>query len=244
MTIRTVGALMNDAFAFYKAHWKILGSITLIPGALQAVVAYFSIIQEQTSPGLLSIILLAVVIVALTLSIISAASLILAVENPSRYENPIEALKAGMKFFLPMLWIMAISALVYLGGLLLFIIPGIIFAIWFAFSYFTLVFEGKRGWAAMQASKAYVTGRWFPVAGRILAVIVVMIALSFIVEFVLAFIAPTKAIHNGLSALISSLYSPFMLIYMYYMYQDLKGMSASVAPAEETEVVSAPAATV
>jgi hypothetical protein len=223
MTIRSTGALFNDAFAFYKSHAKLLIGITIFPGALQAIVSYLAPIEGQAASGLVSgILLIIALVVAVAVSIVSVAALVLATADPMKYRNPIEALEAGGMFFLPMLWVMVLSVLAYMGGFLLLIIPGIIFAVWFAFSYFTLVLEGKRGTDAMKTSKGYVRGRWWPVAGRIFAVIVVMLAVSFIVEVLLGMVMPTKSLHNAVSALISSLYSPFMLVYMYFMYHDLK----------------------
>ncbi len=235
MTIRSTGALFNTAFAFYKAHWKLLVGITLIPGVLQAIVSYLAPAEGQVAPAFVpGALLLVAVIITVAVSIISAAALVLAAADPSRYQSPVDAIKAGSRFFLPMLWVMVLTALALMGGFILFIIPGLIFAVWFAFSYFTLILEGKRGAEAMKASKAYVEGHWWQVAGRIGAVALVMIALSIILDFLLAMLMPTQALHKAASALISSLFSPFMLVYMYSMYQDLKAVPSIEIPKAAT----------
>ena len=62
-----------------------------------------------------------------------------------------------------------LQSLVILGGLLLFIIPGIIFWVWYCFSQITTALEGLKPVEALTASRVLTRGRFFPVLGRILA---------------------------------------------------------------------------
>lgn len=67
---------------------------------------------------------------------------------------------------IPLIWVSILTGLAVLGGTILFIIPGIIFAVWFAFATFLNILEGSRGVAALKQSKAMVSGLWWSTAIR------------------------------------------------------------------------------
>ena len=94
---------------------------------------------------------------------------------------------------IPSLFLVAILVtLITLGGLILFIIPGIIMAIWYAFAQYVNVLEQKdnKGLMALKSSKELVKGRWWPVFWRVVLpglfvfffIIIVIIALTFLVS--------------------------------------------------------------
>lgn len=62
--------------------------------------------------------------------------------------------------------VLFLTGLITLFGFLLFIIPGLIFLVWFSFAAIIAVIEGK-GVSAIKESKALVAGRFWPVAGRL-----------------------------------------------------------------------------
>lgn len=64
--------------------------------------------------------------------------------------------------------ILALQLIIFLGGLILFIIPGVIFGLWYTFSQQVLVLDGKQGLEALAASKELVKGRFLSVLWRLL----------------------------------------------------------------------------
>jgi hypothetical protein len=54
-----------------------------------------------------------------------------------------------------------------LGGLILLIIPGLLFIVWFAFAKFAVILEGKRGMEALYFSKSLIENRLFKSAAYI-----------------------------------------------------------------------------
>lgn len=68
----------------------------------------------------------------------------------------------------PFLWVSILTGLIILGGMILLIIPGLIFSIWYFFSIYVFGVDGVRGYAALQKSKDLVQGRFWPVVWRIL----------------------------------------------------------------------------
>lgn len=237
MIIRSPGALFNDTYAFYQSNLKLLVSITLISGVLQALVSYLTPTEGNPVSGVIPLVVLLIAFAAAVfVGVIATAALVLAIKEPGQYQSPVDALKAARTFFFPMIWAGFLSGIVIIGGFLLFIIPGIIFMIWYGFVYYTLILEKKRGWEALKASKAYVVGNWWPVFGRVMALIAVILALTLIIEFFLSMLMLGKPISSAVSALIASLYSPFVLTYMYLVYEDLKAGPQEVLVATPEDV--------
>jgi len=117
------------------------------------------------------------------------------------------------------LWIDVLRGLVVFAGFLLLIVPGIIFAVWFSFSKYVLVSEGKKGSSAMKRSKELVEGHWWDVLGRF--------AFIALVSFVAGSVLGLVPVVGQLAA--SLLLPSFLVVYSYLLYKDLK---------EETEVTS------
>lgn len=65
------------------------------------------------------------------------------------------------------LWVAVLMSVTSFVGTLFFIVPGIIFTVWFFFGGVIFVLEGTRGMAALQASKQLVRGKFWPVLGRL-----------------------------------------------------------------------------
>jgi len=67
-----------------------------------------------------------------------------------------EALRRGLTKILPLIWTAILLYLAVMGGLILLIIPGILFALWFSVSQHVVVLENLNGVPALSRSKALV----------------------------------------------------------------------------------------
>jgi hypothetical protein len=87
-------------------------------------------------------------------------------------KKPMDQKAEGAKawsLYLSFWWVGLLTGLVTFATLLLFILPGIYFAIALAFSQTILLDQGIKGTQALAASRALVRGRWWPTFGRLLA---------------------------------------------------------------------------
>lgn len=75
------------------------------------------------------------------------------------------------------LWVQILTGAAIIGGLILFVLPGIWLTILFAFSGFEFLIEGRRGTQALAASAALVKGRWLATLWRVVAPAVVFLIL-------------------------------------------------------------------
>lgn len=105
-------------------------------------------------------------------------------------------------------------------GTLLFIIPGIIFAIWYSFCYYNIILDEKKSVEAMKESKKMVVGRWWAITWRVTAPAVVFMFISTLAQFILAWpldmlktldSATLDVIRNGIYGLINVLMTPLFL---------------------------------
>ena len=67
-------------------------------------------------------------------------------------------MQRAFRVIVPLAWTWFLQTLAIMGGFILFIIPGIIFAFWFSLSSHVVVIEGKSGFAALGRSKQLMKG--------------------------------------------------------------------------------------
>jgi len=100
---------------------------------------------------------------------------------------------------------------ILVGGILL-IIPGIIFYIYFEFSFFVFVGEGIKGAKALSRSKELVKGYWWQVFLREIVIMIVLFVSAWAIGQI-----PVIGFFLGLV-----LATPFVIIFSYLIYKDLK----------------------
>lgn len=124
-----------------------------------------------------------------------------------------ESLMRGKSRILSYFWISFLIGVITLLGALLFIIPGIIFAIWLSFSCYVLVSEGLKGTEALKRSKQLVKGNWWNVFVRLLVMGLIIGFIGGVLGSILPFVG----------AVLTALFvSPFAYIFGYLLYEDLK----------------------
>ena len=130
-----------------------------------------------------------------------------------------------------------LQIIIFLGGLLLLIAPGILFAIWYSFAQPITAIEDKRGMQALADSKELVHGRFFPVLWRLfLGPFVIGLVFSIVVGALISVIA----FANGLDPIVildqspspvwvdiiemigEVLILPLVVIYITLLYLELK----------------------
>lgn len=83
--------------------------------------------------------------------------------------NLSDSINKGFYFYLPILILSVIVALIETAGFILLIVPGLIFTVWFAFSNYEIILAGKGVKEAMISSKGLSKNIWWQVAWRYFA---------------------------------------------------------------------------
>jgi hypothetical protein len=72
-----------------------------------------------------------------------------------------DSLHRGFQRLLPLLWVSILTSLVTVFGLVLLLVPALIFFVWFKFAPYHSVVDGTGGISSLKASRDLVTGRWW-----------------------------------------------------------------------------------
>jgi hypothetical protein len=111
-------------------------------------------------------------------------------------------------------WVMILSGLITSGGFILLIIPGIVFSVWFYFAALISLFENEKGMNALLKSREYVRARWWGIFWRVIFISAILWLVSVLFS-ILHF-------PQYVSTILSFLYSPLMIVYMYLLYKYAK----------------------
>lgn len=145
-----------------------------------------------------------------------------------------ELYQSSMKKIASYFWVAILVGLIVMGGFILLIIPGIIFAVWYAFAEYIVVLEDKdnKGLKALSASKDIVKGRWgaafwrlfIPsllvyIAGVIITLILTLILSLGNVEFATI---DQNLLFNTLTSLIFLFLAPLFTAYGVIVYNNFK----------------------
>lgn len=213
--------LLGQAWAIYKQRVGVFLIIEILPVLLMTgfvfATKFFLITDSLLLIIITAFLLFAIFIVAQTWM---QTALIYAIKNREESIGVIESCKKGWHKIIPLWWTSLLSELIIMGGLMLFIVPGIIFAIWFSLTMFFVVAEDLKGMNALLKSREYVKGNWGKVLWRFL----------FIGGLAILAYLPTKifdALHMtvvaDISGFIVSLFLiPLVLIYSFLIYSNLK----------------------
>jgi hypothetical protein len=129
-----------------------------------------------------------------------------------------EVFSSAWKRLWPFSLLSILAALIVGLGFILLIIPGIIFMVWFRFSSFELITNGKGVKDSLSGSKKLVAGRFWAVLGR-LVVISLFSALAGLV---------LSAIPFGLGGMVTALLGALFMLPYFLLYRELSGSGSPV----------------
>lgn len=183
------GKLFSKSWGEYKYNFgtifKIFFWLLLIPFLAQSLIFLFSFEGiDFTNPSsvleMFSPLLLIVLFIVIILNIISGMVYI----YMSFYQKPQnkitfkQSVKGGLKYFWKYLGLLIVSIFLLAILFILFIIPGIIFMIFWAFATFVLIRENTGIWESLKRSKLIVKGRWWRTFGYVILLGLIMMLIS------------------------------------------------------------------
>jgi hypothetical protein len=182
---RGVGEILTHALDIYRMHWRnliALVAIIVVPLTFLQVILADQVsesvgvtrsvngtLEVSGSLGAFWLAALATAVLSiLTFTILTGAITRAAALTFVGHDMDIaESYRFGLARFWSIVLVGLLYALAVLGGLILFIIPGIFFAIRFSLSVHTLVIEGRRGTDALSRSWNLVKGFGWHVFGAL-----------------------------------------------------------------------------
>ena len=216
-----IGVLWGQTWQMYRERLGGLMKIILIP-ALFLVLGEIAVRSGSVPAIVLGVLF---VIAGAVLAVFAFNAAVISIHEKTDFND---SYRRGMQFFWPLVWVGILSTLAKIGGLVMLIVPGILFIIGFTLITYTLILENRRGLGALMQSWAYVRGFEFEVFGRLLLLMLcVMVPFWIIYTPALALFGLTIGLL--VYAVLMLFVMPFSLIYLYMMYRNFVIMKPEVA---------------
>lgn len=228
-------AILGQAWAIYRQRLGIFLGIMAIPMLIMIVfVAAFigggALISKFAAGGIGLFILLVILffIIIFVSQVWGFTALLYAIKDNQERIGVLESYRKGWRRMLSYGWVSLLIVFITIGGFLLLIVPGIIFAIQFSLAGFILIAEDLKGMNALLKSKEYVKGNW----GGVLWRLSFMGVMSSIISLVPIIIFSLLKIPFGLeiSRLVIGLFlTPLAATYSFLVYSNLKDLKGEIA---------------
>lgn len=236
LKISSCQELAKSSWPIYKQNITKFISLMLIPlfaFFVLGVLTVFSIIpifvfhpeNIAIKYGLIALIVIVLIIafcLFIYIAISSQAGMFLLIKNHKDNITVKDAFMGGrkiaVKFFVTNL---LVAFFVFLWTLL-FIIPGIYMTLAYSMAIWVLVCEGIAGGAAIKKSKQLVKGYWMALFGRYAVVYIAVYAVIMIPFLIFGEKSGIGIAWTVISQVLSFLVAPFIVIYTYHIYLDLK----------------------
>jgi len=239
--------IIKTSWKFYTTNWKkfiiyllLLFIPTILLKSIGLLSSYYSSYAED-----LYITSTVITVIAFTASILFSLWISIALTKAIKrtYKNePLENWKKMISNNTYLIWPVILTsimttALVVIGSIL-FLIPGIIFFVWYSFTFYEVMFNDKKSTKALASSKSLVVGRWWSILWRMLVPgitfgILMAIIISLILLPIKFFIPPTSTlfefISNIVGIIINLALTPLLSVATLILY-----FSARENPIEQT----------
>lgn len=229
--------LLRNAYDIYRANAKTFLGITVLLPITAAIIALagsvldavFVLSLPQTTAIALSVLGLTIAVVAFVAVLWVQVALLVAIRDHRQQLRIRDAFLSAWPKLLSFFWMALIISLLIAGGLFFFVIPGILFAVWFSLAYYVFITEDTRGVSAALQSKEYVRGYWGNVLWRIIVIALIILAAHFFVGLIaLPFENSSATVMQGvgylLSATVTILLTPLISTYLFLLYTALRDL--------------------
>ena len=228
--------ILKESWAIYKNRFKTLVAIALIPLVCYAIVALIFgggviALEKLLNVGGIAtpfIIIIAIIaaIFFIYVGVWGTVAGLFAIKDAGEAIGWKEAYKRSRPKINPFFSTSILNGLAVLGGMILLIIPGIIFGLWFSQSPYIVIEEGLSNSAALKRSKYYVKGRLGQIFGKLFYAGIISLGLYIGLTIILAIIGSLTGIkYNYLSwitSIFSLIWTPLITVYSYQLYKYCK----------------------
>lgn len=233
-------AILSQAWSLYKQRLGTFLGIMVIPMlvliGLLAVLAGggflgLALLSSKFAAGGIGLFIVLAIVFFVAIFISQAwgqTALLYAIKDSQEGIGVGEAYRRGWHKIFSYWWVSLLAGFITMGGFLLLVVPGIIFAIWFSLAMFILIAEDLKGMNALLKSREYVKGKWGSIFWRFFFIG----ALSLIISLVPILIFSFLKIPFGaqISRFVIGLFlTPLVMAYSFLVYSNLKAVKGEVA---------------
>lgn len=228
-----VGNLLRRAWSLYKSRLKVFLGVTVIPTAVVflGVVVWMSVelipmlglgVEEgalytivNTTVGIITF------LAGFVIQLWGQTALLYAIKDSGEGIGVRESYRRGWRIMWSYLWVAFLVQFVTTGGVILLVVPGILFAVWFSMAIFVLVGDDIKGMGALLRSYAYVRGRWWRVTWFLVFISLLSFVAMLIPAIPLIFLK-VSGMKQILQFGVSIVVAPLTMSYLFLLYGDLK----------------------
>lgn len=140
--------------------------------------------------------------------------------------NFMSALQKGRHYLWPFCSVSILLVTILMLGFSFFIIPGIVFSVWFAFSLFVLFDEDEKGINALLISREYTRGYGFSTFLKLTSI-----------SFISLFVFSVTFIFPVIGQFLYYAYTPYFLLFLFSVYNDLKKVQYGKTPVPQGKII-------
>jgi hypothetical protein len=225
---------LRQARDIFRDRMGIFVGIAAVPLVVSFLLNFAASLLPTPSGDLLVLVFyftlyLAIVIASFILQVWGTAALIVVLASEEKEIGVKEAYQKSRQRLRPFLWLEVILALILAGGTILFVVPGIIFSVWFVLAPFILLTEDVKSTEALFRSRYYIKGNWWGVVRRLayLSFFAFMTLVPFLFLDLLLDTDLTSDVGGFATALI---WVPLATTYTFLIYKHLKSFKKDEKP--------------
>jgi len=187
--------IIIQSVQFYKTHWRQMAPYMLLlflPTVIVQCLGIIGIYTYALVPSLtwapkviIAVVLAAAFVFNIWVAVAMARGTKMLLRQEPGGDNWQNIFNTSSHLIWPAFFTAILIAVTVLLGLILFVVPGIIFTVWYNFGYYSAIFENKKGFGALAYSKQLVMGRWWAVCLRLLAPFVLFIAIGGVLRYII-----------------------------------------------------------
>lgn len=232
-------AIFGQAWTIYKQRLgTFLGVMIiqmLIMVALIAVLAGggfwgISLLSPKFAAGDIGLLIFLAILFFVIISISQVwgqTALLYAVKDNQERIGVIESYRRGWHKIISYWWVSLLVGFITLGGFLLLIVPGIIFAVWFSLAVFILIAEDLKGMNALLKSREYVKGKWGGVLWRLFFIGALFLIISLVPALIFGLLK-IPFVSEISSFIIGLFLTPLVMTYSFLVYSNLKALKGEI----------------
>jgi len=240
--------IIIQSWQFYKKNWRALTPymvLIFLPTVILECLGIMGLYISNIAPSLtlaskiiILLVLAATFVFDIWISVaFTRATKALILQEPDAH-NWQSLFNGSSHLIWPSFYTAILMGLTVLAGLILFVVPGVIFTIWYGFANYGVMLDDKRGVAAMAFSKQLVVGRWWKIFTRLIISFALFMIIGSVVRYILvnpiallpysAF--PLLIVQSVVSTIINVLLMPLMYSCGVLLYLSAKANPVEITP--------------
>lgn len=235
------GALIRESLAFFSEHYRQMVAVLLVQFSVTVLLSwvFYILPADVNEPAPVFAIKFVVFAgLALLVTVVNNVALTKFVLSPEISFDG--AYRYALENSKPTLFISAILFASIIGGMVVFVVTGLLLAMFGMFSLFLFIEHGVTGFAALGTSKALVSKNFLGVAGRLMGAVLLVVVAQIPVVMVIDFISEPETLLNQLLSDVVTIFlvTPFTLIVVRFLYMNLQN-GQDIAALAESKAASA-----